>query len=509
MEKKDEFTKVVASKQMAIIEGYAYEDGCKEETFMEEAGKGVAYFANQFCANHLLPRRVVLLCGKGNNGGDAHVAGRYLIDEGYEVVSYQIGPLEKCSDLCQKNYKRLQEKGASMNLITDADEIDLSQNGLVIDALFGTGLNSAPRDPYASIIRKANDSGQPILAVDIPSGLNGDTGGANGAAIKANITVYLGLPKTGFFVNEGWNLLGELKYVDFGLPKKHIDNTETDLQMFHKRDFRRLIPTLVRNQHKYQAGYVVGVAGSPGMPGAANLSTAASLRSGAGIVRLLHPKGMENELSASVYELIKTPYTEGDYPFIIDYLNQATAVFMGPGLGLRDATRHLIQAVLPKVTKPIVIDADALNVIAENNLSYPKNTIITPHIGEMRRLLHTDKKGPVDSDFLKECQRYVEDKNVTLILKGGPTFVLHPQEPIVVVPYGNPGMATAGSGDVLTGVVAAMLAHHGLSTREAALCGVFAHAYAGDHAAEVMTPYSMTASDITESLPDAFKLLEL
>ncbi len=508
MENKIEFIKVVASQQMAVIEGYAYEDGCKEEAFMEEAGKGVAYFANEYCTKHQLPKRVILLSGKGNNGGDAHVAGRYLIDEGYEVVTYQIGPLKKCSTLCQKNYERLQKKGAAVNQVISADEIDLSQKGLIIDALFGTGLQSAPRDPYASIIRKANDSGHPILAVDIPSGLNGDNGTAEGAAIKARITVYLGLPKKGFFLNEGWNLLGELKYVDFGLPKKHIQKAETDLQMFYKTDFCRLIPTLARNQHKYQAGYVVGVAGSPGMPGAANLSTSASLRAGAGIVRLLHPKGMEGELSASVYELIKTPYGEGDHQLIIDYLNKATATFMGPGLGLRDETRNLIQAILPRVTKPIVLDADALNVIAEKNLNYPDNSIITPHIGEMRRLLHTDEKRPVDSDFLKVCQDYVEEHNVTLILKGGPTFVLHPGEPAVVVPYGNPGMATAGSGDVLTGVVAAMLAH-GLAAREAALCGVFAHAYAGDHAAEVMTPFSMTASDITESLPDAFKLLEL
>lgn len=506
MEKNIEFTKVVTSQQMAAIEGYAYEEGFQEESFMERAGKGVAEHASEFCFKYQLPKRLILLCGKGNNGGDAHVAGCYLIDKGFELVAYQIGPLEKCSYLCQKNYERLKNKGVEINLINEAEEVDFSQRGLIIDALFGTGLKSAPREPYAGIINKANHSGLPILSVDIPSGLNGDNGASEGASIKASTTIFLGLPKKGFFLDKGWNLVGELNHVDFGLPKTHIDHADTDLSMFNKSDFSRLIPSPVRNQHKYQAGYVVGVAGSPGMPGAANLSSSASLRAGAGIVRLLHPKGMEGELSSSVYELIKTPYSHGDYSFIIDHINQATAAFVGPGLGLNNATRELLQALLPHVEKPIVLDADALNVIAEQDFDYPEHTIITPHIGEMRRLLQTEEKRPVDRDFLRICQTYVEEKKVTLILKGGPSFVLHPGTSPVVVPYGNPGMATAGSGDVLTGVVAAMLAH-GLLPRNAALCGVFAHAYAGDCAAEEVTPFSMVASDITKNLPEAFKSL--
>jgi ADP-dependent NAD(P)H-hydrate dehydratase / NAD(P)H-hydrate epimerase len=502
-----DYIKVVTSQQMATIEGHAYEEGCEEETFMENAGEGVAQVAHEYCSANHLEKSLILLCGKGNNGGDAHVAGRYLMDNGYHVIAYQVGPLEKCSPLCQINYQHLEEKEAEMHLINSADDITFPKEGLIIDALFGTGLKSAPREPYASIIQKANDSELPILAVDIPSGLNGDSGTAEGAVILADATVFLGLPKKGFFLDKGWNHVGNLHYVDFGIPKKYIDHAVTDLLMFHENDFIELIPPIVRNQHKYQAGYVVGVAGSPGMPGAANLSTSASLRAGAGIVRLLHPKGMEEELSSSIYELIKTPYDEEDIDFIAEHLNKASAVFMGPGMGIRDETRNILQKVLPKISKPIVLDADALNVIAEMNLNYPKHTIITPHIGEMRRLLQTQDKNPVDSTFLKTCQQYVDTKKVTLILKGGPTFVLHPNKPAVVVPYGNPGMATAGSGDVLTGVVAAMLAH-GLPTREAALCGVFAHAYAGDHAVEVKTAFSMIASDITESLPVVFKLLE-
>lgn len=502
----ENFTKVVASKQMATIEGFAYKEGADEEIFMENAGKGVADFVHKYTSEKKRSKIAVLLCGKGNNGGDAHVAGRYLRRKGYDVVGYQVGPMEKCSPLCQKNYERLKETGAKIFDVTNAEDINIPSEGILVDALFGTGLQSAPREPYASIINRANDSELPIISVDIPSGLNGDSGAADGVVINASWTIFLGLPKKGFFLNQGWNHVGKLHYVDFGLPQKQIEKAETDLLMFHERDFPRLMPKIVRNQHKYQAGYVVGVAGSPGMPGAANLSASAALRAGAGIVRLLHEEGMEAELSSSIYELIKTPYHLGDTDSIVEYCSKATSVFIGPGLGMRDETKSMMKKLLPALSKPAVLDADALNVIAELNLAIPPNIIITPHIGEMRRLLHTNEKGPVNAAFLERCQKYVDTHHLTLVLKGGPTFVLHPNDPAIVIPYGNPGMATAGSGDVLTGIVAAMLAQ-GLTPKLAALCGVFAHARAGDFAEESRTAYSMTASDITDFLPKVFKLV--
>lgn len=502
------YIKVVTSRQMAAIEAAAYKEGCQEETFMENAGKGVAACADQFCRKHKLQRRLFLLAGKGNNGGDAHVAGRYLLQNGYEVVVYQVGTLEECSPLCRKNFQRLKECGADMRFVAGAEEIAFSEKGLIIDALFGTGLHSAPREPYASIIEKANAAGLPILAVDIPSGLDGDTGSVLGVAIRAHTTIFLGLPKRGFFLDQGWNHVGILQRTDFGLPTQEIEKVAAELLMFDESNFCQLIPSPVRNRHKYQAGYIVGIAGSPGMAGAALLSSSAALRAGAGIVRLLYPKGMEGELSSSPYELIKTPYEEerGLFASVFEHLQKASALFIGPGIGLSAQSKKLLQMLLPQVALPLVIDADALNIIATLGLQYPERAIITPHSGEMRRLLQSNEKGPVNEAFLQACQHYVEEKRVTLVLKGGPSFILHPGEPAVVVPYGNPGMATAGSGDALTGIIAALLAC-GISTREAALCGVFAHAYAGDRAAEVKTPFSLLASDIIAHLPHVFKLL--
>lgn len=495
--------KVVTSQQMAEIERYAYHGGCSEEKFMEEAGQGVAQCVAVFCEKHSLPKTVTLLCGKGNNGGDAYVAGCYLLKKGFKVNAFQVGQIEQCSALCKKNQTRFYNDRGTVIYIESANDLSLNDTTLIVDALFGTGLKQAPREPYASIIEKANASKVPILAVDIPSGLNGDTGDAEGSVIEATATIFLGLPKKGFFLHEGWNAIGKLQYVDFGLPKHYIDEISTAIRAFNENDFLSIMPRIRANRHKYEAGYVVGLAGSPGMPGAANLSAAGALRGGAGIVRLLYPKGMEAELSSSMYELIKTPYDCHDPESLEPIMNRAGALFIGPGLSVTEETRSLLKKLLPLIEIPTVLDADALNILSENKISLPKDVVMTPHIGEMRRLLGSKEKGAVDEQFLQQCQEYVERKKVTLLLKGGPSFILHPGADIVVNPYGDPGMATAGSGDVLTGLVAALLSQ-GLSTHNAAMTGAYIHARAGEYAAEAMTSYCMVASDIIDNFPKVF-----
>ncbi|MEC7838951.1 MAG: NAD(P)H-hydrate dehydratase [Chlamydiota bacterium] len=495
--------KVVSSTQMSEIESKAYTDGCKEEDFMEAAGLGVANYVEHFVEANDLPKTVTLLCGKGNNGGDGYVAGYHLHKKGYQVIPYQIEPIEKCTPLCQKHYFRLVNDKVDVVTVQSAETITFPDHGVIIDALFGTGLESAPREPYATIIEKANMSDLPIIAIDIPSGLNGNTGEAEGKAIIATTTIFLGLPKKGFFFNEGWNHVGKLHYVNFGLPEKYTSAAKSNFKMFCHNNLHSMIPKMVANRHKYQAGYVVGLAGSPGMPGAANLSSSAALRSGAGIVKLLHPHGMEAELSSSMYELIKISYDHKDDTSVLEYLNSATATFIGPGLGLSDDMVSLLKKIIPQLTKPSVIDADALSIIAKHEVTLPKNAILTPHIGEMRRLLKTDKKGPVDEYFFQQCQDFAVKKGVTLVLKGGPSFVFHPDKVTTVNPYGDPGMATAGSGDVLTGLIASLLAQ-GMSLENAAISGVFIHSYAGEIAAHELSSYCMTATDIINYFPEVF-----
>lgn len=498
--------KVVSSKQMAYIESQSYRNGASEEAYMDAAGKGVAHMAESFLEKHRLPKRVYLLCGKGNNAGDAYVAGIELLAKGCSVLAYQLVPASECSPLCQKNLAGFLEAGGNVHEVNNVqEEVTFHEPGIILDALFGTGFHGIARDPYATTIRLANKSSLPILAIDIPSGLDGDTGIVEGEAIQAAETIFLGLPKTGFFLQDGWNHVGKLRYVDFGLPPSYVEESECDMQMLTHTLVMPLLPKVINNRHKYQAGFVVGLAGSPGMPGAALLSSAGALCGGAGIVKLLHPKGMEGELSSSPWELIKVPYETGGVTPILELMDKANALFIGPGLGRSVEAGKLLGAILPKIHKPCVIDADALTLIAENKIPLPEQAILTPHVGEMIRLLKRSAPKPGTQEFLATCQEYAEKHRITLVLKGGPSFIFHANEIIAVNPCGDPGMATAGSGDVLTGLVAALLAQ-GVSPHSAAMLGVYLHGTAGEYAAEEMTSYCMTASDILTHLPDAFRL---
>lgn len=498
--------KIVSSKQMAFLESQALRNGSTDSAFMEEAGKGIALLTDSFVKKHACQNNIILLCGKGNNGGDAYVAGVYLLQKGYSVKAYQISSISSTSPLCQKNHHLFREKGGIAHEVNQLEEIKLPSHGVILDALFGTGFHGSAKEPYASVIALANSSSLPILSIDIPSGLRGDTGIVEGKAIQATETFFLGLPKTGFFLQDGWNHTGKLHHIDFGLPQSYIEESEADLQMLSPSMMHPMLPTIVNTRHKYQAGYIVGLAGSPGMPGAALLSSSATLRSGAGITKLLYPAGMEEELSTSPYELIKVAYQPSETSKIIDLLNQASAVFIGPGLGRSQTVRDQLKVILPELTVPTVIDADALTIIGEDRLSPPKTAILTPHIGEMIRLLERCSSQPHSKEFLKCCQDYVDEKRVTLVLKGGPSFIFHPDEIIRVNPYGDPGMATAGSGDVLTGVIAAFLSQ-GLLPHDAASLGVFIHGVSGEFAAEAKTSYGLIASDIIDCLPKAFSSL--
>jgi NAD(P)H-hydrate epimerase len=493
--------KVVSPKQMSRIESQAYRDGASEADFMEEAGSGVALVVHDYAERKDVDRMVILLCGKGNNAGDAYVSGIHLLHLDYEVFALQVAPLEECSPLCKRNHERfIEEGGRSVETLAE-----FPSTGLIVDGLFGTGFRGDLKEPYLSVISLANESKLPIIAVDIPSGLNGETGEVEGEAIVAVETAFLGLPKTGFFFGQGWNHVGKLRYVDFGLGRDYIAEAEEELIMLTKDLVKPLLPPIKRNRHKYQAGYVVGLSGSPGMPGAALLSSTAALRGGAGMVKLIHPDGMQNELSVSPYELIKVPYQlDHDAKPLIDLMNRASATFVGPGMGLTPSTRRLLHEVLPNLQKPCVIDADALTILSEEEIALPKNSVLTPHLGEMVRLLKVETAPPLSKEFLETCYSFAMRKQVTLVLKGGPSFIFHPDYPMTVNSTGDPGMATAGSGDVLTGLIASLLSQ-GMMPYHAALTGVFLHGLAGEHAADEMTSRGVIASDIINRFPEAFK----
>ena len=477
--------KIVSAEEMQRLEKRAIAAGHSPGKFMDKAAEGIASITKEFIETLKLPKKILLLTGKGNNAGDAYTAGALLRKKGYSVTAVSAFPLKECSPLCRERHSRFIKSGGKV-----VSNADAAGYGVILDGLVGTGFKGKASGALAKAITWANNTDLPILAIDIPSGLSGTTGEAGSVAIDAVGTIYLGLPKIGFFLEKGWDLVGDLAGVDFGLPEEFIEEAKEEALLLDPTSLH--LPPLRRSRHKYEAGYVLGIAGSPQMPGAAALATAGVLRSGAGIVRLFSmPDTTTDQLLAEVI------HEEVDLKKIKEESKRAAAYFVGPGLGRTPEIEKLLKQLFASLRLPTVIDADALYFLAKNpSTKLPKQSILTPHHGEMEKLL---KKKPT----LKNCQAYVEKHKATLVLKGAPSIVFHPGKKPLVIAHGDPGMATAGSGDVLTGILAGLLAQK-MTPDEAAALGVYLHARAGEIAGLNLTSYCMIASDILKYLPQAF-----
>lgn len=462
--------KVVSAEEMVRIE-----EGGDPERYMEMAGRKVAEAAIRYIEAHRLSKKITLLVGKGNNGGDAYAAGVWLLEEGYHVQAYAL--YEEVSPLNRKFRERFRKRQG---------RFEKGFEGLILDGLLGTGFKGKLEKQMAAVIQEANASNLPILAIDIPSGLNGTTGEVGEVAIVAAQTIALGFAKIGFFIQQGWNHVGELSIADFGLSKERVAEAEAIAYL----PLCLELPKIARIRHKYQAGYVIGYAGSKCFPGAAKMAGFAALKGGAGIVRIFCPE----EIGPAPLELICHVW---DVKAWEKELVKANAVFIGPGL--TESATPWLNKHLKKIKKPCVIDADALLP----HLNYPKRSILTPHRGEVLRLLRL-KTAPKDEELFAQIIRFCERKAVYLVLKGSPTIVFGPKHKPIIIPRGDPGMATAGTGDILTGLIAALLSQ-ACEPYEAAVLGATLHAIAGEMAAKKKTSYCMTATDLFEFMPDAFQ----
>ncbi len=475
--------KVVLAEEMARVEKL---NSNKEQAFMENAGAAVARVVETFYPK----QKITLFVGKGNNGGDAYAAGVCLLQKGFSVAAFPFFSLESCSPLSKMQHERFIQAGGTLTA-----EV---KEGVILDGLVGTGFKGKAEGVLKEAIDLANNSKLPIIAIDIPSGVNGTTGAVETVAIYATKTVYLGLAKLGLFFKEGWNHTGEPVFGDFGLPKESIEEAKQKAYLISEENLKAFFPPPKRDQHKYERGYVVALAGSSSMAGAAILSSFSTLRAGAGIVRLFHFNEMD---MAGVPEIIHEKIDAESQEKILNELKRAKAAFIGPGLGRTKEAEALTSFFLNNVQVPVVIDADALYFLSQNpSFKIPSHAVLTPHHGEMEKLL--GKKYKDHLELLDAAQKFVEEKSITLVLKGSPTCILHPKASPLIIPRGTPGMATAGSGDVLTGIIAAFLAH-GHDPFTAASLGVYFHALAGELAAKEHTSYSLIASDIIEALPKA------
>lgn len=488
--------KIITSEEMRRIENIAIEKGFSDLEFMKKAAEGIA----KYIIDLKISKKVVLLLGKGNNAGDALATAIILLKKGFSVRAYCLFSLSTGSPLFKTQLDLYKKENGKIEIASSSKDIFFEKDEIILDGIFGTGFKNKIEKEIVQIIKKVNSFSNIKISIDIPSGLNGNSGKITNIAIKANKTLFLIFPKIGFFINEGWNHIGELVKIDFGLKKEFSDQAKEKMIIYEEKEILNWMPTIKRTRNKYEAGYVIGISGSKGMEGAAALTGLAALRSGAGIVKIYLNNG---DFSSLPREIVKFDLDLRNSEKIIETLNTANSIFIGPGIGRDEKIEKFLYQILPKIHVPCVLDADALFFFS-NNLKclLPKNVVMTPHKKEMLRILQ--KETLDDEELILECKNFCKKFNVHLILKGGPSFIFFPNEIPIVILRGDPGLATAGTGDVLTGVIASLLSQ-GLDLQKALLLSSFIHGYTSEIVAKEKTSYCMIASDIINSLFKTFK----
>jgi len=462
---------------------------------MERAGKSVA---DEVLARFAAARRVAVWCGTGSNGGDGLVVATELTRAGLSAGVRLLGPEEKVAGDAAVMLARAKEAGVPF----------VGEHGpaeLAVDALFGTGFSGKPRPDAERAIGELNAGGVPIVAVDLPSGVDASTGGVAGAAVEATVTVTFHAPKVGHAIAPGRFHAGELVVADIGLA-----GSETWLRRA-TAGILGLVPRRTERDNKYSAGSVLVVGGSRGLTGAPSLTSEAALRAGAGIVTACVPASLNLVFEQRLVEVMTRPCADEDGALtpeaadeILVAAERAGAVALGPGLGRTDGTRALVGFLLDRLDKPIVLDADGLWALAGHLdwvFSRDAPTVLTPHAGELGRLLGRPSAW-VGANRLDAAQAGADETGTVVLLKGVDTLVAGPGRSPVVVDLGNPGLATAGSGDVLTGVVGAFLAK-GMEAAAAAAAAAAACGVASGLAAESHGQAGMIARDVVESLSPA------
>ena len=508
--------KVVTAKEMQRIDRVTiHEYGLSGLVLMERAGLSVVEKLNDLFFQRADKRKILVLCGGGNNGGDGFVIARLLNDRGEDVEVYlTVSPGSLKGD-AKTNYNAAKKFGVK---IYPASKFLRSrfQNSIIVDALMGTGLSSEVRTPLSKVINKVNRMSSTVVAVDIPSGISSDTGLVMGSAVKAQYTVTFGLPKRGHLLYPGAEHAGRLFIEDIGFPGKLLEPAKNGVCLFQRNDALELLPERPAYSHKGTYGHVLLVAGSRGKTGAALMAARACLRTGAGLVTIGVPETLVNIFQSRVTEEMVLPLPDrGDgilsqsaADTILDFMKKrGTVMAIGPGMSVDNEISKLVTCLIMGSRKPIVIDADGLNAIAGKTGILKKSkvpVILTPHPGEMKRLLLNSHEA--ETDRIGTALSFAKRTGTYLLLKGVPTLVATPTGEAFINTTGNPGMATAGTGDVLTGMVSALLAQK-LSPEHASILGAYLHGLAGDMAAEKKGGRSLTASDIINAIPRVLKAM--
>ncbi len=508
---------LVTAEEMQEMDRLTIETfGIPGRVLMESAGRGAfRTLLDHFPGIH--SNNVGIIAGRGNNGGDGFVIARYLKQKKIDVTVYLLAQQKNVSGDAAANLNLLAP--LSVPIIEIPDESSFSKHktsmrhqNIWVDAILGTGLKSDVKSYFRKIIEFINNSNRPVFSVDIPSGLNSDTGQPRGVCIQARHTATFAYPKIGHFVHPGADYTGNLDVVDIGIPPHIADNVDPGQKLITNELIKKYYIPRPHDAHKGNAGHLLVVAGSPGKTGAAAMTAMSAMRSGAGLVTLGIPGSLNPILETQLFEVMTQSLPE-THDGLVDakasdmilnhLLTDKKCLAIGPGLGQSDETTGLVKEIISGCTVPIVMDADGINNLAGEPMCLKKANvpvILTPHPGEMARLLGISAKS-VQKDRINTARNFAKEFNVHIVLKGARTVIAHPDGKIFINPTGNPGMATGGMGDVLTGVIAGLITQ-GYPIEHAAHTGVYLHGAAADILSQTNGPVGYLAGEVMNAIPN-------
>jgi len=498
---------------MREIDRKTIEDlGISSLVLMESAGLGLVDEIERRSDRDRL--RITVICGPGNNGGDGMVAARHLADRGHEVVTFLASPRSSFGGDAKVQLRSLTRLDLDVTVLSSPSSYErafrrVGDSDVTIDALFGTGLGRVVEGQWAECVRIINSCPELVISADVPSGLDARTGHPLGECVTADVTVTFGLPKTGLVLFPGAQFAGEVVVADIGIPRSVIETMDLPGELLGPDPVERVYEDRWPNTHKGSYGHLLLCCGSAGKLGAGILASRGALRAGAGLVTLAVPGSALHEVDAATPEVMTSPLpetAEGSFSRLgvnglKKLIYERDALGIGPGISTDPEVGELVREVLRWEGFPAVVDADALNVLeGDLELLRPRgqSTVITPHPGEMSRLIGSSVMD-IQSDRIGAASECAGRSECIVVLKGAGTLVAHPDGTFYVNTTGNPGMASGGTGDVLTGMIGALLSR-GCSPLDSALAAVFLHGAAADHAAERITEHALTATDIIDSL---------
>jgi NAD(P)H-hydrate epimerase len=503
---------ILTNREAHLVDQYAINNlGIPGLTLMKRAGDYASLRAKEMLKG-IPNNKIEIFCGIGNNGGDGFVVANNLAEWGANVSIWVVGDPSKIKGDALHFYKRCQQMNLDIKCLENESELtqlNITESDLIVDALLGTGFKGIVRGLMSGIIELINNSNQPVLSIDIPSGIDGDTGQVGGKAVKTSVTVTMGFFKRGLLFHPGKKYSGKVYLADLGYPEEAFKVVSNETFLIRKKDVEKALPLIRDDTYKHRQGKVLIFAGSPGMTGAATLTSKAAMRGGAGLVVTAIPESLNTILEVKLTEALTLPLPESlSHTFCESSLIPARGridwsdvVVFGPGISDCEEVRKFGTTLIEKHNRSFIVDADGLKIFRDNLdlIKQTEDITITPHYGEFS-LITGIPINKIKENTIDTAREFVEKYPCTLVLKGSPTIVISKNGIVAVNSTGGPALATGGTGDVLTGLIAAFRAQ-GMNSFESSMVAVFIHGAAGDLGSKEMGIRGLVAGDLLKYIP--------